>query len=233
MHLFFMIISFIRHGSYKETTETENLTIRGKLQTKLAIFYLKGLKYAEIYTSPKKRCVQTADIISKDLGFDVPATEISVYERQKFNPDSESFIERRAYEEYMNQSFKSDNFETISAFIARIKTEIDKIADKHLENDENVIIVTHSCVLYALNSIFYNLPADVSVPWVQCSNCSIINFEIKKPVPVIKETEKINIAKESGFARDSSKHINEQNDNCEYGIHLIPNDEELKKFDDK
>lgn len=175
-----MIINFMRHGECKNQGEKrdekfdEELTGFGKKQTKMAVKYLKTCNICVIYSSPKKRCVETAKIVAKKLGVPLIILSDLVERIGVKNPQSKEEVE--AYNRYLDYSFESDKFQTCKQFVDGVQKELKEIIKTHKKCNENVLIVGHSSNLYAINAYFYGMN-DNKVVWTQCSNCAVIRFE--------------------------------------------------------
>lgn len=77
----------IRHGEKNKTKGNPSLSIFGKKQAQLTANYLKRFPISEIYTSPLKRCQETAKIIAKILKLPVKIKE-DLRERMNWGDNS-------------------------------------------------------------------------------------------------------------------------------------------------
>lgn len=178
-----MRICYIRHAKDKVGKDVifkgdTSLTMQGKRILKQTIEYYDKEKAVAIYTSPNKRAVQTAEIISKRYNIPVIVKE-GLRERIKFDYVKGSEDEKIFWENYLNYNFQTDKFESCKTYIDRNFEVFKEIVDLHDKKDENVILVGHSATLYALNTFFNGIPRNKQIKWMQCGNCCMVKFETK------------------------------------------------------
>ncbi len=174
-----MRICFIRHASDikpKTLGEDTCLSLAGLKQIKSAIRYYDKENIKAVYTSPCKRAMQTAEVISRR--YNVPMIVLNeLTERIKFDYEKGSEDEKIFVENYLNYDFDTDKFESCKKFIDRNFKAFDTIISNHYKKQENVVVVGHSATLYALNTYFTGVPKDNQIVWLQCGNCSMIKYE--------------------------------------------------------
>lgn len=167
-----MNIYFVRHGDHVNS----HLTELGKQQALLCSEYLeKDNHYSMIYSSPSSRCVETANIINDKLDLAIEILD-DLNERENLpNLYPQNASEQEWWNNYMNPSFSFDFPEGAKEFFGRIKNVINYIFNKH-KKYENIIIVAHSSVAYA---IAFALSNNTSPLWFKIGHCSVINFELE------------------------------------------------------
>jgi bisphosphoglycerate-dependent phosphoglycerate mutase len=92
------------------------------------------------------------------------------------NPSSQEEIELN--ENYLNYNYKSKiDLPTCKEFIDRNFIAFKKILNNVNETD-TILIVAHSCTLYALNAFICGIPNDGYIKWIRSGNCSKICYEL-------------------------------------------------------
>lgn len=170
-----MNIYFVRHGDHINS----HLTELGKQQSTLCSEYLnKDNHYSKIYASPSSRCIETASIINEKLN--LPIEILDALDERENLPDRypQNASEQEWWDNYMNPSFSFKFPEGAKEFFDRVKNAINYIFKKH-EQDENIIIVAHSSVAYAVAFVLSHNTAPL---WFRLGHCSVINFELEKPL---------------------------------------------------
>lgn len=165
---------FIRHGECNYNTG--KLTMKGSMQIKGALKYIKDEKVSAIYCSPRTRTLQSANILNAKLN--VPLFIIKeINERQVLTP-AEEFLYKDDYNNnYLNYDYENEKFETCKDFIDRSIIGIKKIIDSTKRNS-TIVICAHSSTLYAINAFINGIPEDKQIKWLQCSNGAVIKFQI-------------------------------------------------------
>lgn len=172
-----MIIMYVRHADDKNDVLTE----LGKQQCEMLEKYEEEYKFTKIYSSPAKRCVDTAKALSKKFGIPVEIRK-DLNERETLNGDPKTKKEQLWFDNYLNPEFSSKKPEGCKEYFGRIFSEIDGMINEHFDKEENVIIVAHSGTSYAISSYFYGVQKGKDVPWMRVGNCSRIYFEVNKKV---------------------------------------------------
>ena len=123
---------------------------------------IRGIKNDKIYTSPALRSTQSAGMIAKSFKQEFEIVE-DLHPRKcgKFNGLTFEQIEDKypdALETLINnpEIATPEDAESVSDFIARVKTSIDKIIEKNLGN--RIIIVTHKDIIKAAICSALNMP---------------------------------------------------------------------------
>ena len=157
-----MKLIFIRHGqtdwnvqgkiqgSYDSELNATGIEQAMSLSEKL---FNLNYKFSKIYSSPQKRALKTAEILSKSSNVDY----ISVKDLQEMNMGKWEGLSWREVEEnypneykewHLNRRYtKTPEGESYQDMLDRVLKAIHKIIN---ENNENVVIVSHSAVIMCL-----------------------------------------------------------------------------------
>ena len=165
-----MKLIFIRHGqtdwnvqgkiqgSYDSELNATGIEQAMSLSEKLLNL---NYKFSKIYSSPQKRALKTAEILSKSSNVDY----ISVKDLQEMNMGKWEGLSWREVEEnypdeykewYLNRRYtKTPDGESYQDMLERVLKAIHKIIN---ENNEDVVIVSHSAVIMCLQCYVTNTP---------------------------------------------------------------------------
>lgn len=141
-----MIIYLIRHGDKEKFKENQSLTELGLEQAQKTAEYFRDIKIDKIYSSPLKRTVQTAKIISKYLKLNFKTSDLL---KERFNWGD---IKNQTYSEFIEMWKKSSlirNWRPPNGFSSNEAGErLDKFINS-LEKDHNskIIIVSHGGII--------------------------------------------------------------------------------------
>ncbi len=167
-----MKLIFIRHGqtdwnvkgkiqgSYDSDLNNNGINQAIELTEKLLKL---NYKFSKIYSSPQKRALKTAEILSKYSNIDYfPMTGLEEMNMGEWEGLSWSEVEERYPIEYnkwhLNRRYtKTPNGESYNDMLKRVLKAIHKIIK---ENSDDVVIVTHSAVIMALQCYITNTPFD-------------------------------------------------------------------------
>lgn len=162
----------IRHGQtesnakgiYQGSIDTE-LTKEGIKQAKLAKKYFSGVTFSNIYSSPKKRALDTAKIIAEGTGLEVKVRQ-NLEEMHFGKWEGLSFEEiniryRQEYQNWLADPFENPppGGESFSELMARASTEIDKIVSEN-QDGGNIAVVTHGGLILALIVKWLKIPSE-------------------------------------------------------------------------
>lgn len=177
-----MLVIYMRHG---ETTKAADgkvsnydapLTLEGKFQAARTTKYIKNENIACVYAAPSIRTRQTAEIVAKKIHAPLVIVD-GLRERIGIKKeDIKSVSDQEFFDNYLNRNYKNNEKETCEKYIKRNFEIIDDIIKKHKDKNQNVLIVGHSSMLYALSAYFHGLQKDGDVIWMQCSNCATVKF---------------------------------------------------------
>lgn len=171
-----MIIMFVRHADAKN----DKLTKLGKEQCKLFLKQKESVKFGKIYTSPANRCLQTAKIIQNKWKLPLEICE-NLKERELLeNSEPQNEEEQKWFDNYLNPLYSSESPEGCKEFLTRTFVEFKKIIDENIEKDENVVIVSHSGVIYALSAYINGIQKNKNLTWMRVGNCCKVYYEILK-----------------------------------------------------
>lgn len=186
------MIYIVRHGQtdwnvegrYQGRKDIE-LNSTGIEQAKITKEKLFGIDFDSVISSPLKRALKTAEIIS---GVD-NADGIIIDQRiiQRSNAELEGKI--------IEESNRSTSFNDIN----NAKSKIESIADfrerifdfcKNLENNyvtKNVLVVTHSGVIVYIRCYFEGEPKNNNYKTYKLGNCEIIKYNNSRKGSIMRE----------------------------------------------
>ena len=182
-----MKLIMVRHGEsqanvkgiYSGWTDYD-LTERGKEQAEKAGEYLKNINIDKIYSSPIKRALKTAQIISSQINKDIKIIDdLKEINFGIFDGKTHKEIIKVYKDEYENWvknyiKHRISQGESLEDLYNRINNFINKL--KKDNNDKTYLIVTHGGVIQVLITILLDL--DIEKMW---------NFKI--PTGAIVEVE--------------------------------------------
>ena len=163
-------IFLIRHGQtiwneegrYQGKKDIE-LTRLGIGQAKLAARYLSKVNFSNIYSSPLKRTLETANIINKKKGLDIiirdDLAELSFgkWEGLKFNQISKKFHDdyyKWLEDPYTNPPTDGESFSQLSK---RTTSEIEKIINENKDGSD-IAVISHGGVILSLLVHWLKIP---------------------------------------------------------------------------
>jgi len=161
----------IRHGQTKwnsqgryQGAQDTNLSETGIKQAELAGKYLSKVDFASFYSSPKKRALQTAKIITAGLNIkinireDLKELNFGKWEGMTF--EDINTIYRQDYQNWLSDPYKNapTDGESFKVLVERAEREIDKIVNENPDSS-NVGIVTHGGVIIALLVNWLQIPS--------------------------------------------------------------------------
>ncbi len=149
-------------GKYQGSLDTE-LTEFGIKQAYLAKNYLKNVNFKNIYSSPMKRTLRTAQILSEGTNLQIKILEglkelnFGLWEGLKFEE-----INARYFHDYQNWLKDPYNNpptggESFGSLINRAKKEINNILDENTEGS-SIAVITHGGVILALLVDWLQIP---------------------------------------------------------------------------
>jgi broad specificity phosphatase PhoE len=153
-----MKLVIVRHGETESNVQHKvmgqldsPLTAKGIQQAKAIADRLRRLKFTSIYSSDLGRAVQTANIIAETCGkqiiFDAELREwnMGIFEGLTVSEMHEKFPQERQDYEQIGDEYIIPKGESLTQCRARGFRILNAIAERH--SDENVVVVTHGCVL--------------------------------------------------------------------------------------
>lgn len=168
-----MKLIFMRHG--EANINTGKLTLKGKIQVKEILKYLRDEKITAIYCSPRTRALQSANIITAKTK--APVYIMNNLNERQLLPLGKERYQEEYFKNYLNYNYESSHFETCKQYIDRNIKVFDSIKQKHKDND-CVLVIAHSATLSALNTYINGVPLDKIIKWLQCSNGAVIKYNI-------------------------------------------------------
>ena len=168
-----MLIYLIRHGEAID----DKLTRIGKRQIKYACEYLKGCNIKKIYCSPYNRCIQTADIISKKLNIKYEI-EQALKERNLLQNINKNYENSEWYQNYLNPNYSNKELEGGKDYLKRTYKFLKTLKKK--KEQDNILLVAHSCTSYAINNCFFNSNSNNMLTWTRMGNGSILCYNINQ-----------------------------------------------------
>jgi len=150
-------------GRYQGSLET-HLTEEGKQQAICAKKYLSNVRFSNIYSSPMKRTMETAKIISDGTTHDIKVREdlrelnFGKWEGLKFEEINERY--RQDYQNWLNDPYASPptDGESFSALVLRADNALKKIVTENPDGS-SVAIITHGGVILALIVNWLQIPS--------------------------------------------------------------------------
>ena len=143
-------IFIIRHGRFVNPNQIIPLRLpdyhlsgEGHEQIALVSAHLKGKNITKVFSSPVDRCLETAEIISGDLGFtqvivDQRLIELgSPYQGITKGKFKEQFFDKCLYDDPLQK----EKGETAEVVIARMQSFLDWVLDEY--KDQAVVVVSH------------------------------------------------------------------------------------------
>ena len=178
-----MYIYVIRHGqtdwnkNKKLLSRTDlSLNDEGRKQCENAEEIVKNLDYDLVISSPKKRAMETADIINtkdKEVIIDNNIIERDAGDLEGIN------VEDFDYQGYWNikRDGEFGTAETIESCKDRIYKTLDKLKAEF--NDKNILIVTHNGICRIIHTYFNGFPRKGNIYDYGVNNAEIKIYEIK------------------------------------------------------
>jgi alpha-ribazole phosphatase len=150
-------------GRYQGAQDTI-LTDTGIKQAGLAKEYLSRVNFSNIYSSPKKRALQTAKIIADGLNIkinireDLKELNFGKWEGMTFEAINTSY--KKDYQNWLSDPYNNapTDGESFKVLLKRAGSEINRIVNENPESS-NVGIVTHGGVIIALLVDWLQIPS--------------------------------------------------------------------------
>ena len=155
------------------------LNEEGRQMAKIAHDDYNSVHFDRCYTSPLSRAKETASILLENR--DVPIIiddrlrELSFgdYEGELYNPSP--LDEINLLFEHPESYVALNNAESLDSLFLRVKSFLDEVVNKDLENGLDVLIVGHGALNSCINAIINNLPREKF--WsLERKNCRLIKL---------------------------------------------------------
>ncbi len=152
-----------KQGRYQGSLDTD-LTETGIRQAKLAKKYLSKVRFSNIYSSPLKRALDTASIISARSGLKIKVRDgikelnFGNWEGMKFEEINENY--RQDYQNWLSDPYKNPptGGESFGNLIKRADNEIKSVVAEN-EEGSNIAVITHGGVILALIVNWLQIPS--------------------------------------------------------------------------
>jgi len=149
-------------GRYQGSMDT-HLTEEGRFQARCAKKYLSNVKFSSIYSSPMKRAIETAQIISDGLSHEIKIRDalreinFGKWEGLKFEEINEKY--HNDYQAWLSNPFKSPptEGESFTDLISRADSEIKKIVAENADGSR-VAVITHGGLILSLIVNWLQIP---------------------------------------------------------------------------
>ncbi len=178
---------FVRHGKKEAIPFDPPLTQLGIKQAEATSDYLKDIPFKGIFSSPKLRTKQTAEIISKSSSLPI-MTDHRLTERLEWQND-ESFDEfmKEWNKTDLNRKYQPKQGIASYANGERMKKFLDELSNEHQEG--NVLIVTHGGTigdllrrLFTEDAIDHKTEPISGAKYIHILECSITTIRKQKDV---------------------------------------------------
>jgi probable phosphoglycerate mutase len=154
--------SWNEEGRYQGNKDT-NLTRLGIKQAKLVAKYLSRVDFSNIYSSPLKRALHTANIINKNRSSRIIIREnlreiyFGKWEGMKINEINQKYNED--YKNWLNDPFNNSptQGESFKELTIRTVKEIENIINENNDNS-NIAVVSHGGAILSLLIYWLKIP---------------------------------------------------------------------------
>lgn len=180
-----MKICFVRHTDIKKyitslIPDSVHISSKGKRKAKEVAKYLENENVVAVYSSPITRAVDTAKIIAKHFNLDYITMKQFTCRlgTTPKNPEEEVWLNN-----YMNYDYINGKFETLTRFTKQNFDGLDLVIKENKLKETNdfeptIVIVGHSCNLYAFNAYFNKTSLKGKGVWLQCSMGAVIKWRM-------------------------------------------------------
>jgi alpha-ribazole phosphatase len=154
--------SWNEEGRYQGTKDTD-LTRLGIKQAKLVAKYLSRVDFSNIYSSPLKRALNTANIINKNRSSRIIVREnlreiyFGKWEGMKIDEINQKYNED--YKNWLNDPFNNSptGGEGFKELTIRTVKEIENIVNEN-SDDSNIAVISHGGVILSLLVYWLKIP---------------------------------------------------------------------------
>lgn len=177
-----MKLYIVRHGETFENASDRlqgridsNLTDEGRNQANIVKNIVKNKTIDLIVSSPLKRCVETANIISDDKIKIIYDDRLLGRDHGEFTGLKKSDVN---FDDYWNyyKNIKYEKAENVVDLYNRVSKLIEDLKKEY--KDKNIIIVTHSGVIRVMYYYFNGIPKDGLLGEITIKNCSIFEYDL-------------------------------------------------------
>ena len=172
------MIYFVRHGQTEWNRLGRmqghidiELNEEGKKQAQIVKEKLSGVKFDKVFSSPLKRAVETAQIISsQDIVIDDRLIE-------RFNGELEGKLkeEIEVYPDFNDPNDTRFGIESLDSFRGRINNFLDEITKNY--KNKNILVATHAGVCLYVRCYFEGEPDGVLYEKYRLKHCEVLSYE--------------------------------------------------------
>lgn len=177
-----MVLYVVRHGETEKNKygliqgQTEcDLTKKGVEKAKELIPIVDSLDIDVVISSPLKRAIDTAKIITEDK-FPINVDDRIIERDWGFcegaNIDSVDTV--KCWNFYLNTD--ANKIEKVQDLLSRVSEFIEDIKNKY--SNSNVLVVAHSAILRAIHYCLHPIPEDGDMSKLEIPNLRIIEYEV-------------------------------------------------------
>ena len=188
-----MRLYFVRHGESEANTLgiisnrglMYGLTDTGRRQAAALAARLKDVRFASMYSSPLLRAIETAEIVSRELGVPYEVADAlreydcGVLEGQPFQPHLDDYL--RLFHDWTEGEWDSrfEGGESLLDIQARFVPFIERITHEGGEAD-NILLVSHGGVLLAaLPNLLTNIDRTFAYEHIYFRNTDVVIAEAR------------------------------------------------------
>ncbi len=172
------MIYFVRHGQTEWNRLGRmqghidiELNEEGKKQAQIVKEKLSGVKFDKVFSSPLKRAVETAQIIS---GQDIVIDDRLI---ERFNGELEGKLkeEIEVYPDFNDPNDTRFGIESLDSFRGRINNFLDEITKNY--KNKNILVATHAGVCLYVRCYFEGEPDGILYEKYRLKNCEVLSYE--------------------------------------------------------
>lgn len=172
------MIYFVRHGQTEWNRLGRmqghidiELNEEGKKQAQIVKEKLSGVKFDKVFSSPLKRAVETAQIIS---GQDIVIDDRLI---ERFNGELEGKLkeEIEVYPDFNDPNDTRFGIESLDVFRGRINNFLDEITKNY--KNKNILVTTHAGVCLYVRCYFEGEPDGILYEKYRLKNCEVLSYE--------------------------------------------------------
>ena len=172
------MIYIVRHGQTDWNLEGRfqgridiELNEKGREQAKLTKEKLKNIKFDKVISSPLKRAIETAQIIT-----DEPVeVDDRIIERCNGQLEGKLKKECESMVDFTDENESKLGIESLRAFRGRITSFFDELEKKY--PNKNILVVTHAGVSIYIKCYFEGEPKDGNYNNYKLKNCEVLQYE--------------------------------------------------------
>jgi len=190
-----MKIYIARHGQTIWNTEhrmqgwqDSNLSPKGIEDAKKLGKSLRDIKFDSMYSSPLGRAFDTAKYVRGDRSTEI--ITIDYFKEMNFGKWEGMFDSdvKEQYPEEHNNFWKQPHLfqpiegESFDILAARVKKGLDNLIERTIENSENIMLVTHTCVIKSILALVNNYPINEfwNPPFIHATSLTVLNVDEKE-----------------------------------------------------